>query len=264
MSFSLSCGGTNLFNNTGNPDTEEALLEAGLKYINKGDYDSAITALDKITSAFRGTERVTKAVAAAYAGKCGLTFFDFVNGLSSATASTPMLLFMNAFQNITVSPSYCDNAQAAIEARYGTNSALRSTDINFFLAVLGMAKVGAYLRDIADTDQDGAVDATFTSACTNNAANITDGEIKEVGSGLGLLLSNITAISAALAGNAAIAALNGLNTACGASCQITDPNSASWTGGAAGSIMLIRRILDEQDFGIMTNCNDATLVTCCP
>jgi hypothetical protein len=260
LSFSLSCGASNVFENTGNRETDQALLEAGIQYINDGDYDAAIRELEKITSSFRRTPRVVKAIAGAYAGKCGMEFVQLINDIGGSSGTTPLMLLMNAFQSRVISPSDCNSAQIAIESVYGSVSAIRPTDLNFFLALLGMTKVGTYLRSIADADQDGAVDVTFTNACTDDDDNITDDEVKQVGSGMGLILDNITAITAAVSGSDALDALETLAGLCGASCTITDPNDAGWD---AATVKVMRSVVAHEDFGIMT-CNDPTLVGCCP
>ncbi len=253
----LSCSG-NIYTDMSNKTTEEALLENALKAINSGDYDGAIGYIGQITSAFRHDASVSKAAAAAYAGKCGLNFFNMVTTITSVTAATPLLLFMNAFTTVTVSPSSCDSSQAEIEFKYGATSALRPADINLFLAILGIAKMGTYLRSIADPLQTGTVNASFVDACA--AGTITDLQTKEVGTGLGLVLDNIASLTAAVAGNSAITSLAALQAACGAACVITDVNSANWT---AANIKVIRSAIKSNSFGIQ-NCANNPFVTCCP
>ncbi len=253
----MSCNG-NLYTDMSNKNTEEALLESALKAINSGDYDGAIVYLGKITSAYRHDAAVSKAAAAAYAGKCGLNFFNMVTTITSVTAATPLLLFMNAFTAVTVVPASCDSSQLEIETKYGTTSAARPADINLFLAILGIAKMGTYLRSIADPLQTGSVNASFVDACA--VGTITDAQTKEVGTGLGLLLDNIASLTAAVAGNSAITSLAALQAACGAACVITDVNSANWT---AGNIKLIRSAIKSNSFGIQ-NCANNPFVTCCP
>lgn len=260
--FSLSsCGGTNLFQAASGKNSDEALLISAQQKINSGDYDDALEYLDQITSGFRQDPAVIQAIVGANLGKCGgLTFLELFENMGTAAAGSPMMMFMNMFQLQTVSPVHCYNAQIALESKYGTNSSARTTDINLYMAVLGIAKMGTYLRNIADADQDGATDATFTDACTNSNANITDSEVRQVGSGFGMLLDNLSSLIAATGGTSTLTDLDNIKTACGASCIITDPSAGSWN---AASINTIRDILDHQDTGIST-CADPTFVTCCP
>lgn len=257
LTIVMSCSG-NVYTEMSNKNTEEALLESALKSINSGDYDGAIASLNKITSAYRHDASVSKAAAAAYAGKCGLNFFNLVTTITGVTAATPLLLFMNAFTAVSVVPASCDSSQAEIEFKYGATSAVRPADINLFLAILGIAKMGTYLRSIADPLQTGSVNASFVDACA--VGTITDVQTKEVGTGLGLLLDNIASLTAAIAGNSAITSLAGLQAACGAACVITDVNSANWT---AANIKIIRSAIKSNSFGIQ-NCGNNPFVTCCP
>jgi hypothetical protein len=61
----------------------------------------------------------------------------------------------------------------------------------------------------ADTDHDGVVDAGF-NACTNNAANIADADMKQLGTGLTLALNAIVSSSSSVAGDA----VNSMKTVC--------------------------------------------------
>jgi hypothetical protein len=256
---SLSCGDTNLLQYSGSRKTDQALLESGIKYINAGDYDSAIADLTKITSGFRLQEKVVKALTGAYAGKCGFDFITFTGDIGGASANTAMEILMSAFTTVAVSPSHCYLAQQTLEEAYGTVSASRPSDINFYLALLGMARVGTQLREVGDSDGDGVVGPGFASAC-EAAADISDLQVKYVGSGLGLLFDNIAAITAAVSGSDALDDLQLMSVACGAACTITDPNSASWDGP---TMNLMRDMIETDGFGIM-GCNNADPTTCCP
>ncbi len=253
----FSCNG-NAYTELSNKTTEEALLENAIKSINLGNYDAAIAFLDQIISGFRHEAKVTKTAAAAYAGKCGLNFFNMITSITAVTADSPMLLMMKAFQTVTVTPASCDTAQFEIEIKYGATSASRPSDINLFMAILGLAKMGTYLRSLADIDQTGTVDVAFADACA--VATITDLNTKKVGTGLGLVLDNITALTAAVAGNSAITGLATLQAACGAACVITDVNSANWT---PANIKIIRSAIKSTSFGIQ-GCVDPVFTNCCP
>ena len=253
----MSCS-ANILTDFSNKTTEEAYLENALKAINIGDYDGALGYLNSITSGYRHDPKVSKAAAAAYAGKCGLNFFNMVTTISTATVDTPLMMLMKAFQLVNVTPLSCDMSQYEIEIKYGTTSASRPADINLFMSILGMAKMGTYLRALADTDQDTIVDPGFADACT--VPTISDANTIEIGTGLGLVLDNITALTAALAGNGAIVALQALQAACGANCTITDINSPSWNVVA---VKVIRSAIKSSTFGIQ-GCANALFATCCP
>jgi hypothetical protein len=122
------------------------------------------------------------------------------------------------------------------------------------MAVLGMAKMGTYLRDAADTKQDGSADATYNSC---NSASITTDYLRQVISGMGLVLDNLVAVSAVLSGNSsALTDLETIKATCGAACSITDPNSASFDE------TVTRVLLRSSDKGIETG-SGCTFPVCC-
>lgn len=258
--FSLSCG-ENAFKELTTKTTDEALLFDAAVLINQGEYTSAIAKINAMTTNGRTSKEAYRLLASAYAGRCGFLFFTFLTNLSAATG-TLFAIFMKTFTTTTVIPSDCYQSQLALEGGYGGTASNRPTDINFLLALIGISKIGTTLRADADADKDGVVDAAYSS-CDNT--KISDADIKQVITGLGLLIANITAVSATLASGVSTAITN-LQTACAAipgdplaGCSITDPNSASLNAGAVGAM---RDLLKEQTYGI-ESCVDPTFTTCC-
>lgn len=259
-----SCGG-NLFQMTAKKDTSEAIYQDSRNALNNLDYDTAITKIlelqTKDAAFYARCEKVDgfkicprEDLAGAYASKCGLNFVTFVSALSDSSGS-PFLYFMKKFQSVTVSPSNCYEAQKVIET-FGTTSATRTTEQNLFMAVLGMAKIGTYLRDVADTNQDGTTDATF-DACAD--VSISDDYLRQVMSGMGLVIDNLTALTAVLSGNSsALTDLEAIRATCGATCAITDPN------GAAFDETVTRILLKTTDQGVGPNpaCTSAAPCLC--
>ena len=231
---SIGCGG-NFFQLTAKKDTSEALYQDARDSLNDQDYDAAILKLVEIqtkdTSFYLRCEKVDgikicprEDLAGAYASKCGLNFVTFVSSLTSSTG-TPFLFFMQKFKDVAVSPTNCYEAQKVIET-FGATSGARSTEQNLFMAVLGMAKMGTYLRDAADVNQDGNADATYSSC---NSSSISTDYLRQVISGMGLVIDNLAAVSAVLSGNSeALTDLEQIKATCGSSCAITDPNSSSF------------------------------------
>lgn len=260
---SSSCG-ENAFKELSNKTTDDALLYAAKILVNQGEYTEAISKISSMTDNGRVSKDAQKVLASAYAGRCGFTFITFIDGLSTATG-TLFGIFMTIYQNIAVQPSDCYSAQLALETGYGASSTSRPTDINFLMALMGMSKIGTYLRSKADTDQDGAVDGTFDSCEDADPTMLTDAEMKQIISGFGLIIDNFAAVSSALTGGSA-ADLEDLQTACAAipgdplsGCTLTDPNDPAID---AAAIMAMRRILKEQTYGI-ENCADVTFISCC-
>lgn len=248
----MGCGG-NLFQMTSKKDSPEALYQDARNSLNSLDYDTAISKILEIQAKdlafYARCEKVDgvkicprEDLAGAYASKCGLNFVTFVSALSSSSGS-PFLYFMQKFQTVSVAPANCYEAQKVIES-FGTSGA-RTSEQNLFMAVLGMAKIGTYLRDAADTDKDGTTDATF-DACSSSI--ISEEYDRQVISGMGLVIDNLAAVSAVLSGgSSALTDLETIKNTCGASCQITDPYSSSFNDTA------VRLLLKSSDKGVQTS-----------
>lgn len=262
--FILGCGG-NLFKLTAKKDTSEALYQDARSALNTLDYDTAITKLLEIqtkdSTYYLRCEKVDgmkicprEDLAGAYASKCGLNFVTFVNSLASSTGS-PFLFFMQKFTSVSVVPDKCYEAQKVIET-FGASASLRSSEQNLFMAILGMAKMGTYLRASADTDQDGSADATYDSC---DSTKISDDSLRHVISGMGLVLDNLTAVTAVLSGNSsALTDLDTIKATCGSACEITDPNSSSFNA------TVTRNLLKSSDKGIETSSGCTFPCLVCP
>ena len=257
------CGG-NFFQLTAKKDTSEALYQDARDSLNDLDYDTAISKIIEIrskdSSFYIRCEKVDgikvcprEDLAGAYASKCGLNFVTFVSSLTTSSGS-PFLFFMQKFKSVVVSPSNCYEAQKVIET-FGATAGARSTEQNLFMAVLGMAKMGTYLRDAADVDQDGSADAAYSSC---SSSSISTDYLRQVMSGMGLVIDNLAAVSAVLSGNSsALTDLEAIKSVCGAACSITDPNSSSFDE------TVTRKLLRSSDNGIEPS-SGCTLITCCP
>lgn len=245
-----SCGG-NLFQLTAKKDTSEAIYQDARTALNNLDYDSAISKITELqakdSTFYLRCEKVDgikicprEDLAGAYASKCGLNFVNFVSSLTSSSGS-PFLFFMQKFKSIAVSPANCYEAQKVIET-FASSSGGRTSEQNLFMAILGMAKMGTYLREVADIDQDGSTDATFDSC---DSTKISDNSLRHVISGMGLVIDNLAAVSAVLSGNSsALTDLDTIKNTCGSACSITDPNSTSYNS------TVVRNLLKSSDKGI--------------
>ena len=268
-----SCNG-NFFKELATKTSDSARYEDALKSIDTGDYDSAIASILATSTAYQADSKVIQTLAGAYAGKCGQDFISIISGMS-ASAGAPFTFFMNIFTTISVVPASCSLAQTQIE-RLGATAAVRTTDQNIFMFILGISKIGTYLKSVADVlpatgvGGDGTTDAGFSSC--RNQASMTDAQVKQVITGLGLVLDNVAAVGASVSGSAAITAISNFNAACviavGGSCTITDVNSASIT---TALLDYFRELIMTSDFGIGAACTSAQALpvsgvstTCCP
>lgn len=255
-----SCGG-NLYNEISSKSSPDALFIDAKNALNDLDYTTAISKISQLQSSnleyyntcstvdgVRKCPRET--LAGAYAGRCGFSFLSFIASIASSSGAVFSFL-MNSFTNITVIPSDCYNAQLVIES-IGTSTTLTS-DQKIFMALLGMAKIGIYLRKYADANQDGVTDAGFDACSTTS---ISDADVKQVITGMGLFLTYSAALSTS---GSATSDLSSISAVCGAACNITDPNSASLD---ATVVNTFRDIIASQQYGV-GNCNPL-LPTCCP
>ncbi len=254
-----SCGG-NLYNEISSKDSANALFIDAKNAINDLDYTTAINKILSIESSnpefynscatADGVRKCPREVlAGAYAGRCGFGLLSFIASIGSSSGAVFSFL-MNTFTDITVNPDDCYQAQLVIES-IGSPTELNS-DQKIFMALLGMAKIGVYLRNDADADQDGVTDATF-DAC--NSASISDVNVKQVITGLGLFLTYSAALSTT---GSATDDLSDISAACGASCNITDPTNPSLDATVVDSFRMITASLQ---YGVGT-CDP--LPTCCP
>lgn len=257
--FFLACSGcTNIFKNGSKKDSDEAIFEEIQKSVDGSEWDTALTQFDSLSASFKTQKHVIEAWAGTYAGKCGLNFLTYVDNLTSASLSgTTLFKYMMAgFTNVTVSPAYCDLAQAKME-EISVLATERSADENFFMAILGMVKMGTYLRSVADVDQDGATDATFDSCSTGS---LSDDNLNKIITGMGLVSANITYLAAMGVSEG----LTAVNTHCGGSCGITDPSDVT-----ALDRDIFRDILKTGSgnptlpMGI-ESCVDPLVIPCCP
>lgn len=206
--FCLAVSGcSNIYEAMSNKTTDEALYEDVQNLMDKQEWDEAIAKFANMSSAYKAKTEVIEAWTGVLAGKCGLNFLEYFESISNAslTGSTIFKYFMNQFTDKTIYPDYCRQAQLKME-EISTNPANRTAGQNLFMAVLGMVKMGVYLRYY--TDRDGAASLGDGTAekdvCTNDASNLPQAALDEVITGFGLLTSNLVYVSAALSGGTSL------------------------------------------------------------
>lgn len=262
LSLILFIGCANIFEPAGDKNSDEALYEEAQKYVNDSDYDSAIEKFEAISATFLAQEEVRKAYAGALAGKCGLNFLEYFNSLSGAS-SVIFKWFMNAFTDKVIDPDSCAEAQAQMELLSESKGSLDDGE-KLFMAILGMVKIGTNMRHKADVDGasnlgDGSMDAGFNvCANVNDTSHFTDDEMKQIITGFGLVLLNISTLGSN--GNN----LGDVSDACDDitpnPCEITDVDSVT-----ADSIDFFRNLIDSTTYGIGSCANTGALIlTCCP
>lgn len=263
--LSTSC--SNVLTAMANKETDEAHFETAQKSMDSQDWDTAITELEAMSETYKRRTDVIEMWAGVLAGKCGFDFITYFTNLGSASlsGSTIFKYFMNAFTGKSVSASYCALAQAKME-EIGSTPASRTSGQNLFMAILGMVKIGVYLRGLADVDGsnglgDGSADATFDSCST---ASLSDANLNQVITGLGLISANLTYLTAVLSSTTVTDSLSTVTSVCGASCGITDSSQVS-----AADRNMVRDLLKTGStnptapLGI-ESCVDPLVTPCCP
>ncbi len=193
-------GCSNVLESSAKKTTDEAYYEEATKAVNNSRWDDAISYFEKMSTGFASKTVVREDFAGALAGKCGLNFIEFVQSLKSSTGSI-FLFSMNAWTGKTISPAHCLRAEKMIRSIWDTETP--STKQKFFMAIVGLAKMGAYLRSKADVDGvdnlgDGTTDTAF-NACDATVAgpnNLEDDEVGQVLTGLMLFVTNIADFAA--------------------------------------------------------------------
>lgn len=280
--LSASCGQPNLLSEFAQTDSDEALYMEAKKAIDDMAWDDAIAIIeDQLSASFQQKANVKETLAGAYVGKCGLTFFELVDGLSSANPTKIFEYFMGIFKNMNLTPAACEQAISLIESIGGVSE--RTQDQNLFLAILGVARIGVTLSYKLDQeDHDGIADSTF-NVCHEYADQDTDGDIdkddiltrwpdpiynkiiqkpvpepehfltdddlKKVVTGFGLIMENLASLSSAIGETSdTMGSLEGIKTQCEDTvegpCDITDPSAVT-----AQMAYAFRLLLDSTDWG---------------
>lgn len=275
----------NMLQDVSSKTSSEAMYEDAVKLMDQMLFDDAylkISLIEVADNAFSATNQFKKTKAGIQAGQCGLTFISLIEGLTQATGGNTFKMLMEAFKGTSVNPTKCMEAQTTIES-LGTVD----DDQLLFMAILGMTKVGTNLRDKADRDGtaqlgDGAEDAGF-DICDSSAAinHLTDDDLKQVITGLGLTLQNFVLIGGSFAGSGAANSMRDLQQFCDdpagdgtgvgldadrIECKLTDKDSTALTPAL---IRAFRRVIKTQDQGIgaiMPGCNLNPMdpAYCCP
>lgn len=243
-----SCGG-NLFQESAGKGSDAAKLENIQKAVNDERFDDAIEIIEG-TSMTADSREKKNLFAAAYAGKCGVTFADLINALSAA-AGAPVLYMMTSFSAITTDAASCETARQYLESIGNSTDRTLGENLSFFL--VGFGKVGAFLKESADTAAPfGTVDPGF-DACA--AGDIPDNDIKEMISGFAMMIDTSAAVASYLGGSLG-ADLTSIGAVCGTSCVETDPSAIS----SAPDILNFRRATASNEFGV----GACAIVACCP
>lgn len=294
LGLTTSCDKSNVLTEYSQTDSDEALYIDAKKKMDNLQWQVAIDIIeDQISAGFQARRDVKNSLAGAYAGKCGVTFFDLIDGLTNSPSPQIFPYFMGIFEGVTLDTASCDTAIQIMQS-LGTVGQ-RTNDENLYLALLGLTRIGTTLSAKLDqSPSNGAIDSNST-VCNNNTGGsetdgwsaqfkanpfnfpaapggmthfLTDNEVKKVIVGLGLIFENAAALTAALGGgsNSTLDGINDAKAACAsaidaitnhavASCEFTDT-----TAVPSSLVYAFRLMLRSDDFGF-AGCSIDTNVT---
>jgi hypothetical protein len=251
----LGCG-ENIFEGASNKGTDSALLEEARILMDRQDFSGALTTLASMTAAGQAEREVMNITASAYAGRCGMTFFDLFNLLSNMSNSL-LTELMAGFPGATA--THLDDCVAAesVLATIG-GVADRTGSENLLMSLVAFAKMGVILSKNADADDDGTADGGF-----DYCATISEAEMKEFVTAMGNLLLSLPATGSSLGGSGTSA----ISSICAALppnqnfCQIVDVTNVT-----ADHVLAMRGMVGSTDDpGLGTCANDvATCIAACP
>jgi hypothetical protein len=273
---------SNIFESSSKQDSDEAIFENAKKNVDAQNWDAALSDFASLSASFAARKEVVEYWASAHAGKCGLNFVDFFTTLGSLGSDALFKTLMNSFTNVNVSPYHCYLAQLKME-EIGPTPSTRSVSQNLFMLILGLTRIGTYLRASADQDNDDNMDGTF-NACVAGAYGSTvadrvaaglddklsNEEVKMIVTGLGLLITSLTGAVESLIGGGLGNTVDDLVAACDnlspGACNITDPTDTATL--TAGFITNFRYVLHTSTLNPTINigagnCNDPVITNCC-
>lgn len=281
LSLSLILSGgcsKNVLETIADKNTDDALFTAAKKSLDEGSYASAITSISGMSTKGKAGADVQTVLGSAYAGKCGFNFINFFTNLSDAGFDNInfFTFTMQAFTGTAVSPVDCTTAIDIFNATY-PNVNRRPTDVALMMTLLGLAKMGTYVRNKADLDGDSELGDGIVDTAFNACNDFTSDEVGEITTGLGVFLINFLALGNGLfGGEDSKEAVNIFAKACNLATGGTLESDGSVTGGActktsaaeitAGEVALMRDVLQSDSFGL-GQCNEANAAlvsTCCP
>ncbi|HWU44439.1 MAG TPA: hypothetical protein VN132_13405 [Bdellovibrio sp.] len=286
-----SCAKSNVLGEFSQHNSDEALLIDAQSYIDNSQWDQAIDIIEnQLSAAFQARRDVINILAGAYAGKCGVNFFNLMNGIKNASASASQLFpfFLGSFSGVTADPASCEKSITLLQSIGGP--AVRTSDENLFLAILGVARIATNLSAEIDVDHNGTMD-TSSDLChdwtSGSAAHpwlatdpayalypppaakpshyLTDADVQKIGAGMGLIIENLAALGAVIGtGGNVVGAINSIATACtslGIPCTATTPAAISATANYG-----FRTLLNSSSVGF-GSCVPGSAVPaqlCCP
>lgn len=295
LTLTTSCGQPNLLTDVSETDSDEALFFEAKKKIDKLEWSAAIDIIEnQMSDGYAAQVDVQEALAGAYAGKCGFTFVDIINGLKNSSSTSIFPFFMSIFAGNTLDTSACDRSISIITS-FGS-VLQRTNDQNLFLTILGIARIGTTLGAKLDPTLDGVADGVYKTdfnVCHNYSGGagssatdgwsqtlplpslqnpfsipapassparaVTDTDAKKVASGIGIIFENMSALAAVLSGgNSTLTALQDALTQCEAVAGAGNCTATNVAAVTPELLYTIRVLMDSSAMGFGT-CTPGTM-----
>jgi hypothetical protein len=199
----------NAFYGTSSKTTDAAVYEDAIKALNNLEYDRAIAYFESLGPEYLSKTEVRMNRAGALAGKCGFNFINYFTQLSTPITGSTFLGLMNQWRTTSTNANaansdlrqYCVEAENIVKAITPTVT-LRDPSQSLFLFLLGLAKMGIYLKETADPTGTGTGQWSVTlptdGACSST--NISKAAVREIVAGLGMAFLNLTNIASVVSG----------------------------------------------------------------
>lgn len=252
--FLLASCSKNIFDEIADKETPAAIYFQAKREINKGNYSLAITLLESLDDSYLQVRERVPVYASAYAGRCGLVFLTLLDNIQNAGSGSVLVTLMSGFPGALASHvTDCMRAETILESLGGITA--RSSDENLLMAFVSLAKIGAILASLADTDRNGTADAGFNQC---DATDLPEAMVREVGAGIAVTLLSLTAVGTSYVDDAMadITSLCQLNPNLAAVCTNIDP--AVFT---APQVQALRYAIGSNDFGV-NSCGNRNFTAC--
>lgn len=240
----LSGCSANFFKEFADRNSDDALIFDAQTAVNTQAYDEAINIItQRLSSSGQQKTEAREILSSAYAGKCGLNFIEYVDGLANSTTGTAFELASNPFVGVEVAPEYCLLSLQTLDLI--GNKAERTINQNAFASVVGMVLMGSATRLYTDDNPtlgDGTPDAVGIS-CT-----LTDAQIDNIVLGYAYMASNFSALGDQIGASSGASfqdSIDACTSLAGSSCEITDPALITIEIRAT-----MKNLLNTQQYGI--------------
>ncbi len=248
----------NALSGTTSTKTDPALYEDGVKALNGLDFDTAIAKFESLSTDYLANTEVKMNYAGALAGKCGFNFINYFTKLGTAPSGSTFLFFMNQWKTTSTTANamfystkrqYCVQSEAVVKSIHSSTIG-RDSSQSLFLFLLGLAKIGIYLKETADPTGTGtgqwSVATSTDGAC--NETNLPKTAVKEIAAGLGMAFLNLTNIATVLASSSID------TSAISTACTSIVPNPCSFENSSDvtdAMVIAVRTILNFSATGVV-------------